>query len=113
MAQKIPPVPPKKMIKALEKLGFKIVRQKGSHIIMMDEKRKRVVVPNHPGKDIKLSLVRVIIKEVGISREEFLDNYKKFSANIDYDKRDSEFWKKTEKIAYYMPEMRFSFLSYL
>jgi len=60
------------MIKALEKLGFKIVRQKGSHIIMMDEKRRRVVVPNHPGKDIKPGLVRVIIKEVGISREEFL-----------------------------------------
>ena len=71
--QKIPPVSPKKIIKLLERLGFKVVRQKGSHIIMIDENRRRIVVPNHPGKNIKPSLVRVIIKEVGISRQEFFE----------------------------------------
>jgi len=35
--QKIPPVSSKKIIKLLERLGFKIVRQKGSHIIMLNE----------------------------------------------------------------------------
>ena len=40
---------------------------------MIDENRRRIVVPNHPGKDIKPSLVRVIIKEVGISRQEFFE----------------------------------------
>ncbi len=38
---------------------------------MMDNNRGRIVVPNHPGKDVKPSLVRVIIKEAGISRQEF------------------------------------------
>ncbi|HIE41112.1 MAG TPA: addiction module toxin, HicA family [Candidatus Aenigmarchaeota archaeon] len=37
-----------------------------------DKNKRRVVIPSHPGKDIKPSLVRVIIKEIGISRGEFL-----------------------------------------
>lgn len=63
----------RKIIKLLEKLGFKIIRQRGSHVIMMDKNGRRIVVPNHPGKNIKPGLVRVIIKEVGISREEFFE----------------------------------------
>jgi predicted RNA binding protein YcfA (HicA-like mRNA interferase family) len=74
---KIIPIPARKLVKLLEKLGFEIVRQKGSHIIMMDKNRRRIVIPSHPGKDIKPSLVRVIIKEVGISREEFFELLKK------------------------------------
>jgi predicted RNA binding protein YcfA (HicA-like mRNA interferase family) len=34
----------------LEKTGFKIIRQKGSHVIMMNEKGVRVVIPVPPGK---------------------------------------------------------------
>ncbi len=67
---KIPPVPPEKMIKILKALGFLEVRQKGSHVILKKEK-KLIVVPIHKGKPLKRGLVRLIIKEVGISREEF------------------------------------------
>ena len=38
---------------------------------MMNEKGVRVVIPVHPGKDVKPSLIRVIIKEAGLKREEF------------------------------------------
>ena len=60
-----------KIIKALEKIGFKVIRQKGSHVIMMNEKGVRVVIPVHPGKDVKPGLIRAIIKEAGLKREEF------------------------------------------
>ncbi|MEM2971638.1 MAG: type II toxin-antitoxin system HicA family toxin [Candidatus Bathyarchaeia archaeon] len=68
---KIKPLPTQKIIKALEKTGFKVIRQKGSHIIMMNEKGVRVVIPVHPGKDVKPGLIRATIKEAGLKREEF------------------------------------------
>jgi predicted RNA binding protein YcfA (HicA-like mRNA interferase family) len=39
---------------------------------MMDNKKTRIVIPTHPGKDIKPGLIRAIIREAGISRENFL-----------------------------------------
>ncbi|RLF78958.1 type II toxin-antitoxin system HicA family toxin [Thermococci archaeon] len=68
---KIKPLSPQKVIKILEKAGFRILRQKGSHLIMINEKGTRIVVPVHPGKDIKPGLIRAIIKEAGLKREEF------------------------------------------
>jgi len=69
---KIRPLPPQRLIKILEKIGFRIIRQKGSHVIMINDKGTRIVIPVHPGKDVKPGLIRAIIKEAGLSREEFL-----------------------------------------
>ena len=69
---KIKPLASQRIIRVLEKIGFRIVRQKGSHVIMMNEKGTRVVIPVHPGKDVKPGLVRAIIKEAGLKREDFL-----------------------------------------
>jgi predicted RNA binding protein YcfA (HicA-like mRNA interferase family) len=55
---KIPPINPNKLIKILEKESFKIIRQKGSHVIMINNKKNRIVIPVHPGKDIKPGLTR-------------------------------------------------------
>jgi len=69
---KIRPLPPRNLIKILERADFRIVRQKGSHIIMVNDKGTRIVIPVHPGKDVKPGLVRAIIKEAGVSRKDFL-----------------------------------------
>jgi len=68
---KISPVSPIKIIKILEKSGFKVIRQKGSHVIMINDKGTRTVIPVHAGKEVKPGLIRAIIKEAGISREKF------------------------------------------
>jgi len=68
---KVRPLAPRKLIKILERAGFKVVRQKGSHIIMINDRGVRIVVPVHPGKDVKPVLIRAIIKEAGLSREDF------------------------------------------
>ncbi|RLI00675.1 type II toxin-antitoxin system HicA family toxin [Candidatus Bathyarchaeota archaeon] len=68
---KIRPLSPQRLIKILEKTGFKTIRQKGSHIIMINDKGTRIVIPVHPGKDIKPGLIRAILKEAGLSRREF------------------------------------------
>ena len=37
----------------------------------MNEERVRIVVPIHRGKDVKVGLLRAILREAGLSREEF------------------------------------------
>lgn len=74
---KIPPIKPEKMIKILKEFGFKPIRQKGSHIILMNEERKRIVIPLHKGKDLKPALVKIILKQAGIKREKFLEMLQK------------------------------------
>jgi predicted RNA binding protein YcfA (HicA-like mRNA interferase family) len=44
---------------------------------MMNEKKTRIVIPVHPGKKVKPGLVRAIMREAGISREEFFKILKK------------------------------------
>jgi len=68
---KISPLNPQKLIKILQTAGFKIIRQKGSHVIMIDDRKTRIVIPVHPGKNVKPGLIRAIIKEAGLSREDF------------------------------------------
>jgi predicted RNA binding protein YcfA (HicA-like mRNA interferase family) len=69
---KIPLVDSNQLIKILGRQGFKVIRQKGSHIILINEEKTRIIIPMHPGKDLKPGLIRAIIREAGISRENFL-----------------------------------------
>ena len=60
-------------IKILSKKGYKIARQKGSHIIIVketDKGKRAVVVPNH--KEIDKGTLLEIIRQAGMTREEFL-----------------------------------------
>ncbi len=66
---KLIPLPHRKVICVLEKLGFKPIRQTGSHLVMGKDKQ-RIVIPIH-NKPLKPGLIRIIIRELGITREEF------------------------------------------
>ncbi len=74
---KISPINADKLIRVLEREGYRVTRQKGSHIIMMNAKKNKIVIPMHPGKEIKIGLLRAILKEAGIGREEFQKLLKK------------------------------------
>ncbi|MDT8781276.1 MAG: type II toxin-antitoxin system HicA family toxin [Candidatus Bathyarchaeota archaeon] len=74
---KLSPINADKLIRVLEREGYRVTRQKGSHIIMMDAKKNRIVIPMHSGKEIKIGLLRAILKEAGIGREEFQKLLKK------------------------------------
>jgi len=66
------------VVKALETLGFQIVREK-EHISMIrknpDGSRIPLTMPNHP--KIKASTLRTICNQSGIPRDEFLKAYNK------------------------------------
>jgi len=68
--------PKSKVIKTLESLGFKILRT-GNHISMVrensDGSKTPLTLPNHD--KIKGSTLRIICRQSGISREEFMKNY--------------------------------------
>jgi len=66
------PIPAEKLIKALTKVGFKPVRQRGSHVILKHNDGKVTVVPVHRGEEIGRGLLSKIIKDAGLTREEFL-----------------------------------------
>ena len=67
------PLPPRKVIKALVKLGFKPVRMRGSHLVLKREDGRLTVVPVHPGEEIGRGLLRKIIRDAGVSVEEFME----------------------------------------
>ena len=60
----------REVIKVLEKIGYHQVRQRGSHIRLKCPGRKSVTVPLY--KIIGRGLLRKIIRDAEISREEFL-----------------------------------------
>lgn len=70
--------PKKRVIKALELLGFRIVRER-EHISLVKENpdgtKTPLTIPNHPR--IKTSTLRTICTQAGISRDEFLEAYQK------------------------------------
>jgi len=66
------PVPARKVIKALTKLGFRIVRRRGSHCVLKHEDGRVTVVPVHAGEKIGRGLLIKIAKDAKLSKEQFL-----------------------------------------
>ena len=66
------PTPAKKVIKLLSKIGFEVVRQRGSHVIMKHSDGRVTVVPVHPGEDLGRGMLSRIIRDSRMTREEFL-----------------------------------------
>jgi predicted RNA binding protein YcfA (HicA-like mRNA interferase family) len=62
----------KKVIKALSKLGFKVARTHGSHVVLKHPDGRLTVVPVHPKEEIGTGLLCKIIKDTGLSKEEFV-----------------------------------------
>ncbi len=63
--------------KTLEKLilhlGFQIKRQKGSHVFYRHPDGRYTTIPHHGNKDLSRSLLRVILNQINITPEEFIN----------------------------------------
>jgi predicted RNA binding protein YcfA (HicA-like mRNA interferase family) len=70
----IPRISGDEAIKIFIILGFQQVRQKGSHVVMR-RGEKGCVIPRH--KELAVGTLRSIIRQAGISVEEFDEAYKK------------------------------------
>ncbi len=71
---KLPLVSGAEVIRTLERLGFIVLRQKGSHIILR-RGPTGCVVPNH--REIKTGTLSGILKQASVSVEEFIETLRK------------------------------------
>lgn len=68
----LPTLKPEELIRILEKFGYQRHRQKGSHLIMIKEgSYYHPVIPLH-NSDIKKGTLRAIIRQTGMTIEQFL-----------------------------------------
>lgn len=69
---RLPIVPARDCIKVLQRIGFTISRQKGSHITLhRANPAARITVPNHG--TLKPGMLHKIIKDAGLTVDEFID----------------------------------------
>lgn len=61
----------KKFCKILERLGFEKIYGKGSHIRFKHSDGRRTVVPVHGNEDLGKGLLRAILNQVDLSKEEY------------------------------------------
>lgn len=68
----LPRISGRECIKALQKTGFYVRRQRGSHIILRrDDPFAQLVVPDH--KQLDRGTLRAIIRQAGLSVNEFIE----------------------------------------
>ncbi len=73
MSKKLPAVKPKEVIRALEKVGWQVHRQKGSHVSMHKEGISNlVVIPLHT-RDLPKGTLHGILDDAGLTVQQFLE----------------------------------------
>jgi predicted RNA binding protein YcfA (HicA-like mRNA interferase family) len=69
---RLPSLKPREIVAALEKHGFVIVRIAGSHYQMFNETTRRHTTVPHHNRDLPRGTVSAILRQAGLTREEFL-----------------------------------------
>ncbi len=69
---KLPKVTAIQLSKIIKKIGFKFIRQQGSHMFFRHQDGRTTIIPNHPGEKIGPGLLlKIIKKDLNLTREEF------------------------------------------
>jgi len=72
MGSDLPVLKPKEVVRMLNKFGFILVRQKGSHQQFRHPDGRATTVPMHGSRDLSPLLLRQICKDINITTSEFL-----------------------------------------
>jgi predicted RNA binding protein YcfA (HicA-like mRNA interferase family) len=78
MSPKLPVVSGRQVIRVLERQGYQVVRQKGSHVRLRDESDPEhlpITVPDH--KTLKPSLLRQVLRDANLTVDEFVSLLKR------------------------------------
>lgn len=67
MTDILPRVTAAEIIRALERGGFSLARQSGSHKIFKDTQGRRVTVPYHSGKTLHPKLLKSIMRDANLT----------------------------------------------
>lgn len=68
-----PLLKPREVVAILARLGFAEVRQRGSHKFFRHPDGRVALVPVHLGRDLSPLLLARLVKDIGLTLEEFLE----------------------------------------
>jgi len=71
MSPRLPRVTAAQIVRVLEKQGFQLSRQSGSHRIYKNEAGKRVTVPYHSGKILHPKVLKSILRDADLTVKQF------------------------------------------
>lgn len=71
--RRLPSVTGKELVAALKRLGFEVIRTKGSHHYLRHPDGRATVIPVHRGETIGRGLMAKILRDADISRDELQD----------------------------------------
>jgi len=71
---RLPRLKGKEIVRLLQRIGFRIVRTRGSHVFLRHADGRVTTVPVHSGETIGPGLLRSILRDVELSAEDLLDN---------------------------------------
>ena len=74
MTERLPALKAREVIRALERAGFFVSRTSGSHcrLIQETDPPRHVTVPLHAGRDLKRGTVQGILRQAGLTVEQFI-----------------------------------------
>lgn len=73
MSPRLPRITAGQVVRVLERKGFFMSRQSGSHKIYTNDAGKRVTVPYHSGKTLHPKVLLSILKDAEITRDELIE----------------------------------------
>jgi len=73
MSERLPRVSASDVARALDKLGFRLARQSGSHRILKNAEGRRVTLPCHEGRILHPKVLKSILAEANIDAEQLRD----------------------------------------
>lgn len=69
---KLPAASGRGAIRALQRIGYEFLRQRGSHVTLINRQtRQTIAVPVHGNKPLRTGTLRRIIRDAGLTVEEF------------------------------------------
>ncbi|MBI4729991.1 MAG: type II toxin-antitoxin system HicA family toxin [Acidobacteria bacterium] len=71
MSRRLPSLKPRELVGALERAGFRSVRQRGSHL-QLKRGNLLVTIPMHPG-DLNPQVLRSVMRQARLSADELLN----------------------------------------
>lgn len=70
---RLPRLKGKEVVRVLERLGFEIIRSRGSHVFLKHPDGRVTTVPVHSGEVIGPGLLRTILRDIEMSIDDFVD----------------------------------------
>lgn len=71
MSERLPALSAREVIRVLERHGFMLVRQSGSHAIYYHSDGRRTTVPIHGKRTLGRGLLRQIMRDANLTAEDF------------------------------------------